>query len=222
MSLSARRGTGYSTSRRAEPRVGHAGIITDVAMTPRLLRCAIEQLADWHPNLFVQPHLVAFVAVAGQYAGSPALFDVECGNIVSRWLGKASGFRLEVSWTAGTARDAERLRVTMQARPLVELAAVALALVLTTRVMPLGPLEVTDYGTRADYLTRKRKTVLEVSGTQNSAELGRRHREKILQARENPFRWDAYVVVCGFSERGHRIRFTRHPAGEGEHGEGQG
>ena len=112
--------------------------------------------------------------------------------------------------------------MTMQARPLVELAAVALALVLTTRVMPLGPLEVTDYGTRADYLTRKRKTVLEVSGTQNSAELGRRHREKILQARENPFRWDAYVVVCGFSERGHRIRFTRHPAREGEHGEGQG
>ncbi len=190
-------------------------------MPPRLQRCAIEQLADWHPSLFVQPHVVAFAAVAGHYTPSPALFEVDCGNVVSRWLGKAGGFRLEVSWAEGTARDAERLRVTMQAKPIVELAAVALALILTTRVVPLGPLEVTDYGSRADFLTRKRRVMLEVSGTEDSAELGRRHREKVAQARDNPLRWDAYVVVCGFSDRGHRIRFTRHPAGEVEHGESQ-
>jgi hypothetical protein len=191
-------------------------------MAARLLRCAIEQVADWHPNLFVEPHVVAFAAVAGQYSPSPARFDVACGKVASRWLGKAAECRLEVSWEGDTAAKADRLRATMQAVPLVELAAVALALVLVTRVVPLGPLEVTDHGTRADYLTRNRKTVLEVSGTQESAELGRRHREKVAQARDNPFGWDAYVVVCAFSARGHRIRFTRHPAGEAEHGESQG
>jgi hypothetical protein len=52
------------------------------------------------------------------------------------------------------------------------------------------------------------------------AELGRRHREKVAQARENPFGWDAYVVVCAFSTGGHRIRFTGHPFEGAKRGEG--
>jgi hypothetical protein len=52
--------------------------------------------------------------------------------------------------------------------------------------------------------------VLEISGTQVPTGLGQRHREKVAQARDNPFGWDAYVVVCAFSAEGHRIRFTRH------------
>jgi hypothetical protein len=191
-------------------------------MAPRLLSCAIEEVADWHANLFVEPHTVAFVAVAGQYSRSPALFNVECGNIVSRWLGKAAECRLEVSWQDETAEKAARLRATMQSVPLVELAAVALALILTNRVVPLGRLFVTDHGDRADYRARKRKAVLEVSGTEIPAELGRRQREKVAQARENPFGWQAYVVVCAFSAGGHRVRFTRHPLEEAQHGEGQG
>ncbi len=87
----------------------------------------------------------------------------------------------------------------------------ALALILGCRVVPLGRLFVTDHGDRADYRARKRKVVLEVSGTEVADELGRRHREKIAQARDNPFGWDAYVVVCAFSSAGHRIRFSRHP-----------
>jgi len=55
-------------------------------MVPRLLRCAIEEVPGWHANLFVEPHVIAFVAVAGQYSPSPALFEVECHSIVSRWL----------------------------------------------------------------------------------------------------------------------------------------
>src|SRR5262249_19936457 len=99
----------------------------------------------------------------------------------------------------------------MQANPLVELASVAMALVLGSRVVPLGQLLVTDHGDRADYRASKRKAVLEVSGTEIPAELGRRHRDKVAQARSNPFGWEAYVVVCAFSADGHRIRFTRHP-----------
>jgi hypothetical protein len=110
----------------------------------------------------------------------------------------------------------------MQASPLVELAAVALALILGNRVVPLGQLLVTDHGGRADYRARKRKAVLEVSGTEVPAELGRRHREKVAQARDNPFGWEAYVVVCAFSAGGHRVRFTRHPFEEVQHAEGKG
>jgi hypothetical protein len=191
-------------------------------MAARLLRCAIEEVPALHPNLFVEPHMVAFVAVVEHYSHSPALFDVECGNVRSRWLGKAAGFRLEVSWQGDTAEKAVRLRATMQPAPLVELATVALALILGHRVVPLGPLFVTDHGDRADYRARKRKAVLEVSGTEVPAELERRHREKVAQARDNPFGWDAYVVACAFSTGGHRIRFTRHPFEEAERGEGEG
>ena len=65
------------------------------------------------------------------------------------------------------------------------------------------------------------RAVLEVSGTEVPAELERRHREKVAQARDNPFGWDAYLVVCAFTAEGHRIRFTRHPVAEAEHGEGE-
>ena len=170
-------------------------------MTPRLLRCAIEEVADWHPHLYVEPCVVAFVAVAGRYSASPAPFDVECGNIASRWLGKSTECRLEVFWQDETAEKAARLRATMQASPLVELAAVALALILGNRVVPLGRLFVTDRGDRADYHARKRKAVLEVSGTEVPAELGRRHREKVAQAQDNPFGSEAYCGRAAPSQR---------------------
>jgi hypothetical protein len=191
-------------------------------MASRLLRCAIEEIADWHDHLYVEPYIVAFAAVAGQHSASPALFNAECDNIASRWLGKATECRLEISWQDATAEKAARLRATMQAGPLVEFAAVALALILCNRIVPLGQLFVTDHGGRADYRSRKRKAVLEVSGTQVPTELGRRHREKVTQARSNPLVWEAYVVVCAFSTDGHRIRFSRHPYQEDEHGESKG
>ena len=168
--------------------------------------------------MFVEPHTVAFAAVAGRYSPSPALFDVECANIPSRRLSKDSALRLEVSWHRDTAEKAARLRATMQSGPLVEFASVALALVLARRVVALGPIDVTDYGARADYRARKQRVVLEISGTEAAAELGRRHRQKVAQARDNPFGWDAYVVVCAFSARGHRIRFSRHRVTEAGHG----
>src|SRR5262249_21985604 len=157
-----------------------------------------------------EPHMVAFAAVVGDYSPSPVYFDVQCSNVASRWLGKSTECRLEISWRDDTAEKAARLRATMQTSPLVELASVAVALLLTSPVVPLGRLLVTDHGDRADYRARKRKAVLEVSGTEVPAELRRRHQEKVDQARSNPFGWEAYVVVCAFSAKGHRILFTRH------------
>ena len=42
---------------------------------------------------------------------------------------------------------------------------------------------------------------------QNS-ELTRRHQEKVVQALENPFGFNAYVVVCAFSPIVHLIQFS--------------
>jgi hypothetical protein len=179
-------------------------------MKPRALRCAIENLDAWHPHLYVEPYGVAFVAVTGQYSVPPAGFQVECEGVESRWLGKGHHFALEVSWTEDTVDKAERLRATMPVRSLVELAAVAVALLLVHQVVPLGTLNVMEHGGRADYRSSVVERVLEISGTESIAEIGRRHREKVAQALANPFRWDAYVIVCAFCAEGHRVRFSGH------------
>lgn len=191
-------------------------------MALRTLRCAIEEVAAWHPQMFLEPHIVACAAVMSHYSESPAVFEVDCEGITSRWLGRTKRFALEVSWTEETANKANRLRVTMQSKPLVEMAAVALAMVLVHRVLPLGQLDVTDYGDRADYRSVSASTVLEISGTETIAELERRHRDKVAQALANPFDWDACVVVCAFSSQEHRIRFSRHRSEEAAHGENEG
>jgi hypothetical protein len=183
-------------------------------MPVRTLRCAIESLERWYPNLFLEPHTVACVAVMSRYSACPAVIDVACEGIRSRWLRTDRTFRLEVSWSAGTAAKGSRLLATMQQKPVVELASVALAFVLARRLLALGQLDLNAYGERADYRSPSAGCVLEVSGTEDPSELGRRHREKVAQALDNTYRWGACVVVCAFSVRGHRIRVSRHGPAE--------
>ena len=178
------------------------------------LRCAIEDVVDWHPHLFLEPHVVACVAVMSHYSPPPALFDVECSGIESDWLGGAERFKLELSWSALTRLKAERLRVTVQRKPLLEIAAVSIGLLLVHRVIDLGKLDVTEYGDRADYRSLSVPSVLEISGTEKLSDLQRRHRAKVAQALANPFGWSSYVVVCAFSSAGHRIKFSHHSATE--------
>src|ERR671936_786365 len=97
---------------------------------PRTLRCAVEDLEDWYPRLFLEPHCVACVAVMRRYSAPPATFEVACEGITSRWLRQDSSFRLEVSWTEETAAKADRLLATMQQKPVVEMASIALAFIL--------------------------------------------------------------------------------------------
>jgi hypothetical protein len=177
---------------------------------PRTLRCNIEDLARWHPWFFLEPQIVACAAVLAPYGRPLAVFDVDCFNVESSWLSDAAQFRLEVSWSSETADKADRLRATVQAKPLVEMAATALALVIVHHVVHLGRLAVTQYGDRTDYRSTRISCMLEVSGTESRNELGRRHRQKLAQAARNPFGWNAYVVVCAFSSQGHRIRFSFH------------
>lgn len=183
-------------------------------MPLRTVRCAIEDLERWYPRLFLEPHSVACVAVLSRYSGPPATFDVACEGIPSRWLGDAGALRLEVSWTEESAAKAGRLLATMQQKPVVELASVALAFILARRLMALGQLDLNEYGERADYRAPSAECVLEISGTEDVSELGRRHREKVAQALANTYGWDACVVVCAFSAKGHRIRVSRHRRSE--------
>jgi hypothetical protein len=102
----------------------------------------------------------------------------------------------------------------MQRKPVVELSSVALAFILARRLIALGQLDLNDYGERADYRAPSAECVLEVSGTEDLAELGRRHREKVAQALDNTYGWGACVVVCAFSAKGHRIPVSRHGPSE--------
>jgi len=174
------------------------------------LRCHIEQVADWHPQLFLDSQIAACVTILREYSESPAKFAVECRNIYAAWLGQARAFELEVAWSTETAEKANRLRLTLQRKPLVEAAAITLGLILAHEVADLGQLDVTEYGDRADYRSLSRACVLEISGTETLAELSRRHRQKVAQAIANRYAWDAYAVVCAFSAQGHCIRFSKH------------
>jgi hypothetical protein len=179
-------------------------------MPLRTLRCAIEDLEGWYPRLFLEPHSVACVAVMSRYSAPPATFEVACQGIPSRWLNEDGALQLEVSWTKETAAKADRLLATMQQKPVVELASVALAFILARRLLALRQLDLNDYGERADYRSPGAECVLEISGTEDISELGRRHREKVAQALDNTYSWGACVVVCAFSAKGHRIRVSRH------------
>lgn len=188
----------------------------------RTLRCKLEDLSGWFPQLYLEPYLVASVAVLSRYSASPASANVLCENIESRWLKGDEQFRLQVTWEELTAEKAERLRTVMPARELVEFGAVALAFTLARRVLGLKQLVVTVTGDRADYQAPTAARVLEISGTETVPELGRRHREKVDQALRNPFSWGAFVVVCAFATPHHRIRFSAHNWEESAHAEDAG
>lgn len=182
-------------------------------MAVRILACAIEQIAEWHPELYLESHIVACVALMREHGLPPYPMEVECRDLSSALLGRARRCRLQVSWSAITAGKAERLRHTVQRNIVVEMAAIAVALILTTLVVDLGQLEVTRRGDRADYQSLAMPSVLEVSGTETESELPSRHREKVAQALANPQGLDAYVVVCAFAPSGGRIRFSHHRQG---------
>ena len=175
----------------------------------RSLRQKIERLESYYPNLFLEPHLVAAVTVLSEYSGSPATFDFR-GENIPQLAATEQEFRLDLSWPRTAEEKGKRLRATMQRKPLVELAATAVALIVARRVLDLGELDVTAYGDLADFRAVSRRCVLEISGTEVAAEFDRRHRDKVAQAVGNPFGWDAFVVVCLFSAKGHRVRVSHH------------
>lgn len=187
-------------------------------MKVRIIRCQIEDIADWYPQLFLDAHIAACVSVLTKYSESPARLNVECQDLDLGRKHKLEQLVLEISWCNESAVKGDRLRATVQSNQLVEMAATTIALALVHRVISLKKVEVTDHGDRADYRSRHNDCVLEISGTESVSQLPLRHRAKIAQALENPYGWDAYVVVCAFSQDGHYVRFSQHSAKESENG----
>ncbi len=113
--------------------------------TTPTLHCNIEDLVRWHPWFFLEQQIVACAAVLSSHGHGrpPAVLDVDSFNVKSRWLSGAEQFRLEVTWSRETAERAERLRATVQSKPLVEMEATALAMVIAHHLLPLGQLDVT-------------------------------------------------------------------------------
>lgn len=119
-------------------------------------------------------------------------------------------FLLRVSWTEQTALKAHRVWHTEQPKAIIERAAVALAALLFAKLIPDGQMRVTREGDRADYWLPRMQCALEVSGTEHSRELPRRHREKVAQMLSNPLGWNGYVVVCCFAAQQRLIRWSYH------------
>ena len=145
-----------------------------------------------------------------QYSDSPATIHVECHDIDSDRLKGHGALQLKLLWASHTQEKASRLRATIQSNPLLEMGSCALGFLLVHQLLHAGQLDVTQYGNRADYRFLDAQCVLEISGTEREREFERRHREKVTQALANPLRWDAFVVVCAFSQDGHHIRFSFH------------
>src|SRR6185312_7142887 len=158
-SYKCRRARGFSLVRRFHGAAEGA----ENGWCMRTLRCQIEDIAKWHPWFYLEPHIVASAAVLERFGDSPAVFDVECSHIKSAWVGNARRFRLQVAWSDETGKKAKRLRATIQRKPLLEMAATAVAMVLSHRVLALGQLDVTRYGERTDFRSTAVSCMLEIS-----------------------------------------------------------
>jgi hypothetical protein len=177
----------------------------------RTFEWAIEDIVVAHPHLYVEHYMVMAVALMSQQTASPCEFVVECSGFCPLALSGDTRFLLHVSWTAQTECQAQRMRLTEQSKAIVERAAVALAALTFAKLIPEGHMRVTQVGERTDYWLPRLQCALEVSGTEQTRVLQRRHREKVAQVLRNPLCWDGYVFVCCFAARHRRIRWSYHP-----------
>jgi hypothetical protein len=176
----------------------------------------IEDILAVHPGLYLEHHAMMAVALMSRLSESPCEFLVECEGFSPPDLERETSFLIRLSWDEQTALAAERVRRTEQPKPIVERAAVALAALLFARLIPGGRLRVTNEGDRADYWLPRSRRALEISGTEQSRELSRRHREKAAQMLDNPRRWNGYVFICCFSVEQRVIRWSYHTQEEQE------
>jgi hypothetical protein len=179
---------------------------------------AIEDIVAAHPDLYLEHCTVMAVALMSRHSVAPCEFRVPCEGFCPAVLQGDPRFLLRVGWQEQTAASAARVWRSEQRRPIVERAAVALAALAFSHLVPEGRLRVTRQGDRADYWLPRLRQALEVSGTEHARELPRRHREKTAQVLANPRRWDGYVFVCCFSAARATARWSFHKQEGPEHG----
>jgi hypothetical protein len=170
----------------------------------------IEDIVTAHPDLYLEHCAVMAVALMSRQSASSSEFLVECEGFCPPDLEDEARFLLRVIWDEQTAVTATRIWRTEQPRPIIERAAVALAALTFAHLIPNGQMRVTEQGQRADDWLPRLRRALEISGTEQSRELPRRHREKTAQMLANPWRWDGYVFVCCFGAARRQIRWSYH------------
>jgi hypothetical protein len=176
----------------------------------RTFEWPIEDIVAAHPDLYLDHHAVMAVALMSRQSASPCEFLVECEGFSPPALEGDTSFILRVAWNEQTAVTAERVWLTEQPTPIIERAAVALAALVFPHLIRDGQMRVTARGQRADYWLPRLGCALEISGTEQSRELPRRHREKTAQMLANPWHWNGYVFVCCFSADRRLIRWSYH------------
>ena len=174
---------------------------------------AIEDIVAAHPNLYVEHYMVMVVALMSQHTTPPCEFILACEGFRPLELGGETQCLLHVSWTEQTALKAQRIWHTEQPKSIVERAAIALTALMLAKFLPEGQMQVTKIGDRADYWLPRLQGALEVSGTEQSRALRRRHREKVRQVLRNPLQWHGYVIVCCFTAQQGRILWSYHTGG---------
>src|SRR5580704_11149099 len=153
----------------------------------------IADIVAAHPDLYLEHCQVMAVALMSRHSQSPCEFLVACEGFSPPDLEAAARFRLRVTWDEPMAVTAARVWLSEQPKPIVERAAVALAALTFAHLIPNGQMRVTEEGQRADYWLPRLRCALEISGTERSREMPRRHRDKIAQVLANPWRWNGYA-----------------------------
>ncbi len=124
--------------------------------------------------------------------------------------GQKAGVRqLRLRWEA---QSIPLLPLGIQPNPLTEWAALGVAAAVIWQYAGLRLHSVADSGDRLDYwvMRGEEEFGLEVSGT-TTDDVDARHRAKVAQLLDNPFRSDGYVVVVGFAAP--RVLFSFHQYG---------
>ena len=179
----------------------------------RTFEWPIEDIVAAHPDLYLEHHAVMAVAVMSRQSASPCTFLVECEGFSPPALEGDSSFHLHVAWAEPMAVAAERVWLTEQPNAIIERAAVALAALAFAHLIRDGQMRVTEVGQRADYWLPRLRCALEISGTGQSSELPRRHRQKTAQVLANSWHWNGYAFVCCFAASHRVIRWSYHAQG---------
>ena len=140
----------------------------------------IENIVESHPDLEVEHIILASVSIMARYADNHFCnFILECHNIVPELLSENGKTQICVKWRTETYERSFGIARVYQRKDLVEFAAIAIACILFPNAVNLSGLEATDVGDRADYWINDEEYMIEISGTERTTELRRRHREKL-------------------------------------------
>jgi hypothetical protein len=169
----------------------------------------IEDIIAAYPQFLLDDYATMAVALMKSF-GRPCDFDVHIEGFEIPELSENSQFTLSVTWNTETDAKADRMLRSRQRTPIVEGAAIALAMLLLAHLIQNSELVVTTRGDRADFWLPKLDLALEISGTERYREMKPRLRQKKDQVLDNTFGSDGYVIVCCFEESHRLIQWSYH------------